>query len=518
MSKGNQPRAATRPRPLLRLEHLWVVLVLSLVGSFISLVPTSPNDFWWHLKVGQLITTEGIPTTNMFAWTLPAETPFVYQSWLGEWLLAVLVWLGGLPLTVFARNMLGLAAFALVALEAQRRSGSWRLAAGAVLLAAGMAINNLSTRTQMWSWVPFALLLWLLGSYAAGRLHPRWLAVLPLLMLFWVNVHGGFIMGLLVVGAFVAGETLRRLVRQPDALSQERLWALYAAAAAMAVAILVNPRGFGIIGYVQTILTDAPIQQLIVEWQPPDPESLAGTFFFFSILLLLAAFALARRRPTITDVLLVCGLGWLAFNGVRSVIWFGMAAMPVLVQCMAAPPKPARAGAAPAGQKVSLAASVPNLLVAVLLAAAVVLLQPWIKPLLPLPQPYQALFAPVPGAPQLFEADTPVLATEHLRGEPCAGNLFNELGYGSYLIWALSPQEQVFIDPRIELFPGPLWNDYALLSKGRDVETLLGRYDVACVLLDRTHQPHLAETMAALDGWQRSYHDERSEVWRRDPR
>jgi hypothetical protein len=535
MTTTTPPREHPHPRrrpslPPIRREHLWVALALSVVGFFIGLVPTTPNDFWWHLKVGELIASDGIPTTNLFAWTLPADTPYVYQSWLGEWLFAVLSRLGGLPLTVFARNVLGLAAFALVALEARWRSGSWRLAAGVVLLAAAMSINNLTTRTQNWSWVPFMLTLLILGSYTRGTLRGRWLASLPLLMLFWVNAHGAFVMGLLVGGAFVVGESLRRLLRHPYALTWERLRALYLAWLAMWGAALVNPLGIGIFGYVQKLLEDAPSQSLIKEWQSPTPRTPAGMFFYLGILAVIAAFAFARRRPTITDVLLVCGLAWQAFVGMRYVVWFGMAAMPIVAQCLApsrsvflsssgfggaSPPSSSVPPRKPPSRRERGGGTVANLLVLVGLGLAVVSVQPWFKPMLPLPQPYQELFAPVPGAPLLFSSDTPVAATNHLRNEPCTGRLFNEMGYGSYLVWALSPRAQVFIDPRVELYPISLWQDYVALTRGNDVERLLNHYDLACVMLDRGLQPRLAETMASLPGWQRTFEGDRSEVWRR---
>jgi hypothetical protein len=488
----------------------------------ISLSPTDPEDFWWHLKAGELIAMgQGIPATNIFGWTLPADTSFIYQSWLGEWLFFALYQLGGLPLVVFARNMLALGAFALVALEAQRRSGSWRLASGAVLLAALMTINNLNTRTQNWSWIPFALLLLLLGSYARQRLSPRWLLALPLLMVFWVNAHGAFAMGILVTGAFVAGETLRRILRQPRALNWDRLKALYLAAGAMLAATLVNPLGAGISGYVYTLLTDAPSQNLGMEWQPPTPETLAGTFFAVGVLSLIAAFGFARRRPTITDVLLVCGLGWIAFSGMRYVVWFAMAAMPIAAQSLGTPRPVFTPGKAGEPQRPTRRrrAGIPaaNLTTAIVLVLLVVAVQPWFKPALALPQPYQELFAPVPGAPLLFSADTPVQATEHLRAEPCAGHLFNDMGHGSYLIWALYPQAQVFVDPRVELYPLALWQDYLRLSRGHEVAPLLARYDISCVLLDMQDQAPMSAALAELPDWQRTYADEHSEVWRRLP-
>jgi hypothetical protein len=503
------------PRPLrvgLRLDHLWAIFALCLIGSFIAMVPTTPNDFWWHLKAGELVATSGIPSTNLFTWTLPADQPYIYQSWLGEWLFYALFRLGGLPLAIFARNVLGTAAFALVAWEARLRSGSWRLGALAALLAAAMTINNLNARTQNWSWLPFMGTLMILGGYAAGRLGPRWLLGLPLLMLFWVNVHGAFVLGLMLGGAFVVGETLRRLLRQPRALNWPQLRWLYLACAAMLAAALVNPLGPGVFGYVVSLLGDKAIQGLINEWQPPDPRSLAGGAFFMGVLALLAGFGLARRRPTLSDVLLACGLAWQAFSGARSVVWFGMAAMPLLAQSLAAP----RVILSPEGAPPQPRGGSPaNLLPTLLLLALVVALQPWLKPLLPLPAPYRAIFAEVPGAPQLFSADTPVAAVEELRARPCAGPIFNEMGYGSYMAWALYPNAQSFIDPRIELFPLKLWQDYAAISRGEGALAKLEHYGVACVLLDTGHQAGLATALAGSSTWERSFQTRTSEIWRR---
>ncbi|NJO84710.1 MAG: hypothetical protein HC828_19380, partial [Blastochloris sp.] len=471
---------------------------------------TVPNDFWWHLKAGELIATSGLPTTNIFAWSLPADTPYVYQSWLAEWLFYVLYQLGGLPLVIFARNVLATGAIALVAYEAHRRSGSWWLAGSGALLLIWMIINNLTTRTQNWSWIPFMLLFILLSRYADKTLGPRWLAAVPLLLLFWVNAHGAFSIGLLMIGAFVAGETLRGLLRQPDAPGWQRLRWLYLAAFGALLATFLNPLGPGVYTYVYDLLTDAPSQQLVNEWQPPSPRDLAGMGFFVSVILLLFAVALGRRRPALTDMLLVGGYLWMAFSGVRYVVWFGFVAMPVLAQVLTAPP----AERAQTRFRKPATIYTTNLLLAAGFVLLLLVVQPWFKPLLPLPAEYRALFADVPGAPVQFSADTPVGATEHLLEQPCAGHLFNEMGFGSYLIWALYPQGQVFIDPRVELYPLAQWEDYRTLSRGEDVMRLFEQYQIQCVLLGTDEQPTLAAAMASLPDWTRTYQDEQSEVWR----
>ncbi|HEU5010904.1 MAG TPA: hypothetical protein VFT66_00050 [Roseiflexaceae bacterium] len=491
--------------PGIRLDHVWVLFALALVGGFIALVPTPPNDFWWHLKAGQLVAAQGIPHTNLFAWTLPADTPYVYATWLGEWLFYVLYRAGGLGLVVFARNMLALAGFGLVTLEARRRSGSWRLAALAVLLAAAMSTNNLIIRTQNWSWVPVGLYALVLGAYAAGQARPRMLALLPLTMMFWVNAHGAFVVGLALVGVYAVGETLRRLVNPEGALSWYRVRMLYGALFATLAATLANPLGFGIFGYVRNLLTDPPSQGLIVEWQAPTPHTLAGFFFYVSLLVLVVAFAYARRRPTITEVLLTLAFTWEAWNGVRYVMWFGMVIMPIVVQCIARPrtarlPQPSSA----------------NLVLAGLFAALLIAVQPPFKAQLPLPPEYKALFATLPDAPEAFSAGTPVAATEWLREHAPPGmRLFNEMGYGSYLDWALYPQGQSFIDPRVELFPLQQWQDYIEITKGRNYNALLTRYGVTHVMLDHALQPALSKAMAADPGWQRMYKDDQTAIYER---
>lgn len=505
---------SVRALPALRLDHLWVIFALSLVVAWISLVPVTPHDFWWHLKAGQLTATDGIPTTNLFAWTLPADHPYVYQSWLGEWLFFQLYQLGGFPLLAFARNLLGAVVFSLVAVEARIRSGSWRLAALATVTAGAMASNNVTIRTQMWSWLPFMVVFMLASRYVEGRIAPPWLAVLPLTMALWVNLHGAFVLGVLTVAAFAVGETVRRRLRQPQALPWSRLGALYLAAAAMLLATLANPLGPGVFGYVWKMLNDQPSQQLVGEWQPPTPEGIAGAAFYLGVLGVIAAFGFARRRPTITDILLVCGFGWQAFNGMRYVIWWGLVAMPIMVQALATPSATVD-GAQRLAQRERGAGNVGNLAVAGLLACLVAALQPWSKPLLNLPQPYRDLFVELPGAPLIFDAGTPVGAVDHLLAQPCAGRIFNEMSYGSYMAWALYPAAQHFIDPRIELFPMELWQEYRAVSAGRDVAGFFERYRIACAVIDTVYQPDLVKTMPTLAGWERTFADGRTEVWRR---
>ena len=227
---------------------LWPLTILAAVGVYVSLAPLVPNDFWWHLKIGEIIHAQrAIPTTNMFSWSLPGDMPFFYGAWLGEWLLYVVYTWGGLALLLFVRTILALSAFWLTAFRARLRSDSWRLSALALAFAGTMSLNNLVLRPQIWSWLPFVIYLLVLEGWASGRLQKSWLLILPPLMVFWVNAHGAFVLGLVLLGIFGLGELLGKLLKQGSTRSWADLAQLATVGVVTGLATLINPKGIGLI-------------------------------------------------------------------------------------------------------------------------------------------------------------------------------------------------------------------------------------------------------------------------------
>lgn len=470
---------------------LLVAPALAFATVVISLLPTAPNDLWWHMRVGQLIVETGqVPTVDLFAWTVPPGTPYAYGAWLGEVLLYRLYQLGGIELMLCLRNLLAGALLGLVALEARRRVGSWRFAGLAVLGAGLLLLSNINARPQMFAWVPFGLTVLLLGRYVDGQLRTGWLvALLTLLTAFWVNVHGSFVLGPLLVGAALAGEALPRL-RDPGALrAAPRARGLALALATVALATLANPRGIGIYDYVRSLLSDVPTQRYIVEWQPPTPDEPVFAAFYLSVLALLAVWAIGREPPRPADAIVVCGLLWLAWRSERYVPWYGVVAMPVLAEAVAR----VRGQLSPA--PVARPARSRHRLLAALLVLPVVVAQPWF------------------GRTQPLVTWTPVAAADELRAHP-GGRLFNDLTFGSYLIWAV-PEQPVFVDPRLELYPEALVEDYGAIGDGRDAVSLLARYGVDRAFISRARQPRLSAALRHDGAWAREYADDDAEIWRR---
>jgi hypothetical protein len=394
-------------------DQLWLVAIFACFLFLTSLMPLIPNDFWWHLKIGEIIFQEkGIPSTNMFAWSVPAEHPYTYGAWL---------------------------------------------------------------------------------------------AALPILMVFWVNAHGAFVLGIFLIGAYLVGETLARLFRLPGAISWRDIrWLGFTGLAAL-LAMLVNPNSTHIFGYVFDLLTDQPSQELIQEWRSPTPSGVSNLVFFASISLLILGLAYSRYRPSLTENLLLTGLMWLAWTGQRYIVWYALVAAPVLAAVFAGLPV----------RLPRLRAKVNrlNLILAVVLFLPAALAQPWFVEKINLPEVYGEPVIRGSTVGPLLSMRNPVEAAAYLLENP-GGRLFNEMGYGSYLIWAL-PGRSVFIDPRVELYPFEQWQDYTYISHGVRYNQLLEKYGADRILLDKELQPELAGVLASDPSWEKEYEDRRAQIWRR---
>jgi hypothetical protein len=488
------------------LDIIWVVVILSGFLFFISLIPIPPNDFWWHLKIGEYIyTTHTIPTTNMYAWSLPPNQPFFYASWLAELLFYMLYRLGGLALIITTGTLLiGISIF-LLALEAKRRSNSWRISAMVIALFCLMITSNLPIRTQMWAWIPFITTYIVLKRYSEGNIRWWWLFLCPTCMVIWVNVHGSFLLGLILVFIFFLGEIINKVLKQSPSLNWHQIEWMGCTGLLSGLAILINPRFLGIINYTFKLLTDPSIQQLIEEWQSPTPKGLANIVFFISVLLFIIVLVYSKYRLTPTEIILYSGFLWLAWSGQRSIIWYGMISTPILARLIRDIPLRIHSFVA---QK-----NWVNLVLVVLLFIPVVLAQIGFVEKLPLPETYWKQVIRNSPVGRLISINTPVAAAEYLKSHP-GGQLFNEMGYGSYLIWAI-PGQKVFIDPRIELFPYNQWMDYIHVNLGMNYNEILTKYGVDRIVLDKMLQPDLAANLASDRQWNLEFNDENSQIWSR---
>jgi hypothetical protein len=460
---------------------LWLGLVLAIALAIAFLLPVTPQDYWWYLRIGRdTLTVGAVPGVDALTFT-QAGAPVVYHSW-GA---AVLFWLtfklGDLPLTVFLRGLLVTLAYSLVWLMT-RRLGAGRISAALVLLLAVLASsNNWSIRPQLFAYPLFALALYLLYRWHKGDRHAVW--GLPLISLLWVNLHGSFVLLVLLAGAALAfGQGNRR--------------SLALAAAGVLVATLINPRGFGSWTYVFNSLTATSSQVFSREWGPPVNTGWQMNIFFFWLLgfPLLAAFS--PRKLDRLEWAWFLGFGFLALWGERYVIWFIFILAVLTAFLLADWEKKYLGDPKPGSALLNIALSVVFVLL----------------PLSLLPGVRKAWWHASPAETE----NTPIAATQWLAIHPeLPGPLWSEIGFSSYLEFAL-PARPTWIDARFEVFPVSQWQDYQDITDANwDWSTLLEKTGVNLLMVSVKEQPALLEALGHQDNWCELYRDRVAVIYQR---
>jgi len=485
------------------LPQLWALVSLASIFIVLGLWLIRPQDFWWHVRVGQWIVESGrLPHTDLFSFTRAGE-PWAYQSWLMEVIFYLLLRAGGLPLVILFHATAITAAYGiLLRLNRQASGGELRWAAVSTIAAAAVGVANWNVRPQTISFPLFALTCYLIGRDAvqpsAARTRvwsPGVLWWLPPIFALWANAHGGFVFGLALLGGYLLARLLPFLRRR------DRFPApLLLVAALSGGAILLTPLGLGMVQYILGFLRHPVTRGQNMEFLPPTVRTLDGQLFFGFLALWVASLLAGRRRPTLYESICLLLFGGLAVMARRNTAWFGFVAAPT----MAASLRSWADGRGSTGRG-DMGSPALNGALATLVGLLVLLSLPWFRPHLPLPQWRRVYLSP----------ETPVQAVAFLRSLPQPRRVFHEQGYGSYMIWA-SPEVPVFIDSRIELYPPTQWDDYFALSRARyDWEAILERYGIDTLLLQREAQQPLIEAASAAPGWERCYEDEQAVIFQR---
>lgn len=255
-----------------------VLLIPAVLGS--SKMIFNDGDVSWHIATGRwILAHHSIPHTDPFSFTW-AGKPWVPIEWLAEVLYASayrLAGYGGVAALVTAA-LIGL--HAVVFLNASR----WiRTALLPIVAMDFVLIPMLLARPHVLTWPMLAFWTWLmLRAREQDRAPPLPAA---LLMALWANLHGGFIFGLAISGAF----GLEALVGSKDKKRALKQWLLFGICCVAAVFI----NGNGVEGVIHPLrFTQLQMLPLIDEWKP---ASFALTPYFFVVLAITLALIVWKR-------------------------------------------------------------------------------------------------------------------------------------------------------------------------------------------------------------------------------
>ena len=159
--------------------------------------------------------------------------------------------------------------------------------------------------------------------------------------------------------------------------------------------------------------------------------------------------------------------------------------------------------------------SYANTLLALLMLLLPLSVQPPWKAYWPLPPVFAGLGEQVPDGVYIATG-TPVEAVNWLQEHRLPGDarLFHDMGFGSYLIWAL-PELKVYVDPRIELYPLEEWLRYKRITAACNYNRELRQLGVTHLMLDQAGQGDLIEALERDTAWRQLYGDEQTVIFER---
>ncbi len=465
--------------PKLTFERVLIIGVFFLASLVVMFPQTSDPDLYWHLRSGDImIENRAVIYGDLFSHTLPGVFR-PHHEWLTEVMLSGLYRVMADYGVTLAATVCAMAALILMY---RLSTGSVVVRLVMVLLVANITTTTALARPQGWMLV-FTIIL--VGMML--KRNSRTLFWIPLMMAAWVNLHGGWITGYIVLGAAVTSEVIRLVFRRGGDIVWLRrliLWSLVSI-----LALLINPYGFEQL-LVPLKTFNLASRPYLNEWRPPD--LLAFNRIAFPIMLALNLLVVAKyyRRISLLEAFLLGGFALWALTTTRIVLMYTFIAPIMLTPYLSewisqiAPRLTLREDVLRRPVRLGLP------LVVVMGLAAVLLFLNGSRP---------------DRIRELKRVSYPADAVAFLKQSNAPRELFNTDNWGGYLIYYL-PEYPVFVDTRTDLYADFFLTYYSIITVQDGWEEKLADYDVQTILIGKTRE--LTDALRADSDWEIIYEDD----------
>jgi hypothetical protein len=450
-----------------------------LLYFFMGDVLLRDSDSFWQIKVGQwIIDHHAMPYTDIYSWTHAGDS-WISNAWLSQVLYAVFYaqwgWAGPVVLASLAAAV-GIAILVFLLDE-------YFEPAHAVLVAMFVFVLSFSHMLARPHVLTFPVMVTWVGAmmWAAERRTSPSFLLLPL-MSFWASLHGGFVLGLVLIAPIALEAVWGAAPEQRLALAAR--WALFAFAAL--IASCCTPYGWNTLLAATRILDLGQLLAVISEWQPADFGSPSP--FKVAILGLIVLAFYRGIVLSIPRILLLLLLVYMALTHVRSIEAFAYLSPLVLAK-----PFATRQGTKDrinvwAGELWSLP-YVSGLTVALVAGCLVASTLSYVNR-------HDFIF---------IKTQTPAAALDEIERHG-AKRIFNAYGFGGYMIARNIPP---FIDGRAELYGEKFVMSYLHATEGRKPDDLLRMLDehrIEATLL--VPDSPAARLLDLTPGWKKLYADD----------
>jgi hypothetical protein len=458
------------------------------------------GDTGYHIRTGEFIVKNWtIPERDIFSFRSP-PIPWVAHEWLSEIIMALVHSVSGLTGIVIFFSFFIAIAYLLLFRMLRQESRDVLLGALIVCFAAVSSTPHWLARPHIFSLALTVIWYRLLNDFQYRQKNRLFL--LPLLILLWVNLHGGFILGIVLLGIYVVGNLAASITnRGPNA--EHSLQNAKSLLLVMMVCILVsmiNPQGYRILLFPFELTADTFLMDHVQEFLSPNFHKPLPFKYLF--LLLIAILARSRPAANWIELILILTFTYMALYSVRYITLFVIITAPILIRLidqmkLDLPTKVAKFLEERSMRLSQIERQTSGYFWLILALSAVI-----------------ALGAAGSYQHKFSEESYPVSAVEFLMKENIVGNTFAHDGFGDYLIYAAWPQHKVFIDGRTDMYGAERLKEYLSLAHAMPGwKEIVDKYAFSSILFD-THSA-LASALAEDRNWQLIHSDPLASIFLR---
>ena len=273
-------------------------------------------DYYWHLQYGDWILDNGrLPTIDFWSWTFDGKA-YKLTQWLGEVIMALANRAGGeMGTSVLAACLVTLTM--LCSYRAARCYLGNRLAALSAAVFCNAILVSLSCRPHQFTHLGLACLTWIIASHqVTGSKRP--LYWIPPVFALWVNLHGGYAVGLVYLWMMVGTIAADRFIENRCSEIWPACKVLAIAALAAVVATLLNPYGWGAWLYAIEIANlKSSSAGFVDEWAATTIKNDVGLQYFMITSAMFLGMISSDKRPTagaLLSALAIAAAGWAALR------------------------------------------------------------------------------------------------------------------------------------------------------------------------------------------------------------
>ncbi|MGD8893039.1 MAG: hypothetical protein PVJ20_12275 [Desulfobacterales bacterium] len=461
------------------------------------------GDTGYHIRTGEyILDTLSIPKHDIFSFLSPPLS-WTAHEWLSEVIMAMVHRSFGLNgIVIFFSFIISLVYYLLFKIL-RKNDGDIVLIAFIVILVLTASKIHWLARPHIFSLLLMTIWYYLLDEYQYN--HKNYLYFFPPIMLLWVNLHGGFLTGFILLGIYLFGNTVKFIKSKESERNnyKKKIRLLGLITIACLLVCLINPYGYHILLFPFKLVSNKFIMDNIREFMAPNFHKLSVKPFEIILLLIFVVLVFSKKRLNIIELSIILLFTHMSLYSARYIPLFSILVAPILLRQLSAILEKSDGKFAKFIKKRSDNISqIDSRTRGYLWPVAAVIVV--------------AIFVKANKIDFMFDPKAkPVAAVEFLKKENIQGNMFDNDEFGDYIIYAAWPQYKVFFDGRNDMYGAERLKEYfkvARIKPGWD--KVLNKYNIKWVIYNANS--HLSMFLMERDDWMLIYADKVANIFVKD--